>query len=76
MQDDHLRMSHCTDGTEVLVYVGQGIMSPGPDNNGLLYYLLTNPGLHCNAIQGVCWSEEIKAPDTIIQSHIIQIHIK
>ena len=48
----------------MLVYIGQGNMSPGSDNNGLLYSSLTSPGLHCRVIQGVYWSGENKAPDT------------
>ena len=48
----------------MLVYVGQGNMSPGSDNNGLLYSSLTSPGLHCRAIQSVYWSGDNKAPDT------------
>ena len=48
----------------MLVYVGQGNMSPGPDNSGLLYSSLRSPDLHCRAIQGMYWSGENKALDT------------
>ena len=61
-QDNHLYVSFWMDSTEVLIYVGQGNMSSGPDNNGLLYSSLMSPSLHCRAIQDVSWSGENKAP--------------
>ena len=54
------------DSTEVLFYIEQGNISPGPDrdNNGFLYSSLTSPILLCRAIQRMYWSGKNKAPYT------------
>ncbi|GFW76393.1 uncharacterized protein TNCV_1581721 [Trichonephila clavipes] len=69
MQGDQLCVYPSTDDREGPAYLGQENTFPGPDSDGHLYSLQTNPDLHWRVIQNVCSSGGNKAHITSLRYH-------